>query len=275
MGDIWLHSLADWAREAVGPNQVTEEPGSYTRSSSSGGFTAGPFAIGVHHTASNTTPTNDKNYMWYNASAKPIGNIMIDRSGHVWIGACGATNTQGKGPAQSCSLGTIPENRQNEFTLSIEACNAGTGEPWPEAQQDAYVNLCAVLVQKLGLQVSDVRAHFEMSPGRKYDPAGQSRYATGGNLWDMDAFRASVLLRQSQLNNKPPPPGDEDDMATLTLWTHKDHTGTWLIGAGTPVYMTPALNDHYRDMGVKKIIEDGKAADDARASFVELSGADV
>jgi hypothetical protein len=274
MGDIWLHSLADWARQAVGTNNVTEEPGAYTRSRSSGGFTAGPWAIGIHHTASNATPTNDKNYMWYNASAKPIGNIMIDRTGHIWIGACGATNTQGKGPAQNCSLGTIPENRQNEFTLSIEACNAGTGEPWPEPQQDAYVNLCAVLVQKLGLQVSDVRAHFEMAPGRKYDPAGQSRYASGGNLWDMDAFRASVLLRKSQLNTPTPPPGD-DDMAHLTLWTHKDQPGTWLIGAGTPVYMTPELNRHYLDLGVKKISEGGKAADDARASFVDLSGADV
>ena len=206
MGAIYLLSLADWCREAVGAENVIEEPSWMTRGRGSGGYTKGPLAIGVHHTASKTSPENDKRYMWHNADAKPIGAVLLDREGKVHVGCAGATNTQGKGKSLKCSTGTIPENKQNEYVFSIEGANAGTGEAWPQAQQDAYVNLCAVLCMKLGLSVGDIFGHFESAPGRKADPAGPAQWEDGTGLsegktrvWNMDAFRGSVLQRIAEL----------------------------------------------------------------------------
>lgn len=189
---IWLHSLPRWMDEAGIAHR--EWPGWETRSRSTGGYDA-LHAIGVHHTASNTTPDNDCGYIWDNPynSDRPIGAVLLDRTGLVTIGAAGATNTQGKGGPYTTSKGVTPKDSANRYWFSIEAANSGTGERWPDVQQDAYVRLCRKLCDELGLNpATDVPAHFEWSPGRKFDPAGQSRYASGGNLWNMDAFRADV-----------------------------------------------------------------------------------
>lgn len=215
MGAIWLLSLADWCREAVGSANVTEEPGWQTRSRGSGGYTAGPTHIGIHHTAGKTSPENDKRYMWYNADAKPIGSLYLARDGHVTVGCGGASNTQGKGKALTNSKGQkVPENKQNEYVLSIEAANDGVGEPWPQAQQDAYVKLCAVLCKKLGLTAGDCLGHFETAPGRKADPAGPSKWEDGTGLtagktrvWNMDKFRSDIFQKMMELDGggKPAP----------------------------------------------------------------------
>ena len=186
----WLLNLPTWLRE--GGLNVEEYPGWETRSRSSGGYDA-VWAIGVHHTASNTSPANDLNYMLKNADAKPIGALYLSRDGTVTVCAAGATNTQGKGGPYKTSKGTIPQDAGNRYMLSIEAANAGTGEHWPVVQQDAYVRLCHILVKKLGLSWGDIVAHFEWT-SRKYDPAGNSRYAAGGALWDMDKFRGDCML---------------------------------------------------------------------------------
>lgn len=199
----WLLNLPTWLRE--GGLTVEEYPGWETRSRSSGGYDA-VWAIGVHHTASNTSPANDLAYMLKNADAKPIGALYLARNGVVTVCAAGATNTQGKGGPYKTSKGTIPKDAGNRYMLSIEAANAGTGEPWPEVQQDAYAKLCHILVQKLGLSWGDIVAHFEWT-SRKYDPAGQSRYANGGALWDMDKFRGDCWLAYA--DETPPPPAPE------------------------------------------------------------------
>jgi len=220
MGAIWLTSLADWCREAVGPANVIEEPGWQTRSRGSGGYTAGPTHIGIHHTAGKTSPENDKRYMWHNADAKPIGAVLLDRDGRVHVGCAGATNTQGKGKALTNSKGQkVPENKQNEYVLSIEAANAGTGEPWPQAQQDAYVKLCAVFCVKLGLTAGDCLAHFETAPGRKADPAGPSKWEDGTGLsagntrvWNMNKFRSDVAVRIQQITQPAPEPQPDPEL---------------------------------------------------------------
>ena len=217
MGAVWLLNMADWLRE--GGMNVVEEPGWQTRSRSSGGYDA-VWGIGVHHTASNTSPKNDINYMLYNASASPIGALYLARDGQVTVCAAGATNTQGKGGPYKASKGTIPQDAGNRYMLSIEAANAGTGEHWPVAQQDAYVRLCHILVTKLGLAWGDIVAHFEWT-NRKYDPAGNSRYAAGGALWDMDKFRGDCMLATGNTAPDPLPEpiielGNDIDMKILT-----------------------------------------------------------
>ena len=208
----WLLNLPTWLRE--GGLTVEEYPGWETRSRSSGGYDA-VWAIGVHHTASNTTPANDLAYMLKNADAKPIGALYLARDGVVTVCAAGATNTQGKGGPYRTSKGTIPQDAGNRYMLSIEAANAGTGEQWPEVQQTAYAKLCHVLVQKLGLNWGDIVAHFQWT-SRKYDPAGNSKYATGGALWDMDKFRGDCWLAYADTEDvpepPPPPPAPEPDL---------------------------------------------------------------
>ena len=199
----WLLNLPTWLRE--GGLTVEEYPGWETRSRSSGGYDA-VWAIGVHHTASNTSPANDLAYMLKNADAKPIGALYLARDGVITVCAAGATNTQGKGGPYKTSKGTIPKDAGNRYMLSIEAANAGTGEQWPEVQQVAYAKMCHVLVTKLGLAWGDIVAHFEWT-NRKYDPAGNSKYANGGALWDMDKFRGDCWLAYA--DETPPPPAPE------------------------------------------------------------------
>ncbi len=205
-------NLPTWLRE--GGLKVEEYEGWQTRSRGSGGYDA-VWAIGVHHTASNTSPANDLAYMLKNADAKPIGALYLARDGTVTVCAAGATNTQGKGGPYKTSKGTIPKDAGNRYMLSIEAANAGTGEQWPEVQQDAYVKMCHILVSKLGLSWGDIVAHFEWT-SRKYDPAGNSRYATGGALWDMDKFRGDCWLAYADTEDvpepPPPPPAPEPDL---------------------------------------------------------------
>ena len=218
MGAVWLLNMADWLRE--GGMNVVEEPGWQTRSRSSGGYDA-VWGIGVHHTASNTSPKNDINYMLYSTgnSARPIGALYLARDGQVTVMCAGATNTQGKGGPYKTSKGTIPQDAGNRYMLSIEAANAGTGEHWPVAQQDAYVRLCHILFTKLGLDWGDIVAHFEWT-NRKYDPAGNSRYAAGGALWDMDKFRRDCMLATGNTTPDPLPEpiielGNDIDMKIL------------------------------------------------------------
>ena len=213
MGARWAHDLPA-ILTAAGIRWRTW-PGWETRSRSSGGYTD-IRAIGTHHTASNTTPDNDCRYMWEGSPDRPVGAVLLDRTGLVTIGAAGATNTQGKGGPRNCSRGTIPLDQGNLYTFSIEAANAGTGEPWPQVQQDTYVALCAALVNAWGLTAGDVMPHGPVSQDgwtdRKIDPAGQSRWAQGGASWNSDLFRSDVFHALIPTPPPEPPPTPLPDL---------------------------------------------------------------
>ena len=210
MGSVWLSSLPDVLRNA-GLNVATY-PGWETRSRGSGGYDS-ILGIQCHHTASSgTNPANEMAYMWRNASTKPIGAIYLAPDGKVTVGAAGVTNTSGKGGPMLTSRGMVPLNSGNRFLISIEAANRGDGTPWPRAQQDAYVKMCAALTKAyLGgilLVPGDCGAHFEWT-SRKVDPAGSSRYAQGANKWNMTLFRSDVtgLIAAPTPLPPPKPPG--------------------------------------------------------------------
>ncbi len=78
MGATWLFDLPQVLRDAG--LDVDEYPGWESRSRSTGGYDA-LLAIQVHHTASNTTPTNDMAYMWQYSGDRPIGAIFLARDG--------------------------------------------------------------------------------------------------------------------------------------------------------------------------------------------------
>ena len=240
---MWLHALPDVLSDAGIAFDFYD--GWETRSRSTGGYEQ-VRAIGTHHTASRTAPANDMGWMWQNSPDRPIGAVLLDRSGLVTIGAAGATNTQGKGGPVDTSKGQIPLDKGNLYMFSIEAANDGVGEPWPGVQQDVYVALCSALLPYLGLTVGDVFAHFEWAPGRKYDQAGNSRYALGSDLWDMDRFRGDVFTFSQPPPPEPaPPPAPEPEpeppepeeetvkyIATPPNAPDPRHTDSWIVVSG-------------------------------------------
>ena len=209
MGQIWLHNLPDIL---AGLPNLSFYQGWESRSRASGGYDK-LLGIFVHHTASSTSAANDTRYQWVNARERPIGAIYLGRAGEIIVGAAGATNCQGVGGPRNTSKGQIPENRGNSNGLAIEAANAGTGEVWPDVQQDAYVALCQRLCNGYGFNpASDICSHWEWTT-RKIDPAGNSRYATGGAKWNMDAFRGDVAgaTTPPPTPEQPPPDGGSAD----------------------------------------------------------------
>jgi hypothetical protein len=209
MGGIWLYDLPDVL--AAAGLTVETWPGWENRARGSGGYDA-VRAVFAHHTASNTSPDSDRSYMWDSSSGdQPIGALYLARDGIVTVGAAGATNTQGKGGPWNLSTGTIPKDQGNAYGIAIEAANAGTGEPWPAAQTDAYLAACSALCAAYGLDPDrDVLSHREWCepscPGRKIDPAGPSPWATGAASWNMAGFRADVAA--GVVRPIPPNPTD-------------------------------------------------------------------
>ncbi|HEY4377308.1 MAG TPA: N-acetylmuramoyl-L-alanine amidase, partial [Acidimicrobiales bacterium] len=162
MSGRYLTDLADVCRRAG--LVVQEEPGWQSRSRSSGGYASGrPTTVMCHHTASGASSDGqaDVNYCCYGSADRPLANLYLARSGKVWVMAAGATNTNGKGGP----LNGVPADSMNTYAVAIEAANNGVGEPWPAAQQDAYVVLVVALQDAYGCP--HVSSHFEWSPGRK------------------------------------------------------------------------------------------------------------
>lgn len=188
MGSRYLTDLANVVRGAG--ITVQEEPGWQTRARGSGGYNSGlPNHVMAHHTASNASSDGqaDVNYMCYGSENRPISNLYLSRSGKVWVMAAGATNTNGSGH-DPC--GATANDSMNSSAIGIECANNGVGEPYPTVQQDVYVKLCRVLCDHYGIPNGRIHSHFEWAPDRKIDPAGQSRYASGGNKWNMGQFRS-------------------------------------------------------------------------------------
>jgi hypothetical protein len=188
--------------------------------------------IVVHHTASSTSTANDCNYMWLNSTIAPIGNIYLARDGEVIIGAAGASNTAGKGGPRTTSKGTIPLDSANSRTINIEAGNNGVGEPWPLIQQDTYVALVKALCDGYDFNPSlDVMGHCEWAPGRKIDPAGQSRWAKGSATWSMERFRSDVagatIPEPTPEPPAPPLPKGVNDMLPM-IGKYPNH-GVWVV----------------------------------------------
>ena len=213
MGTRFLDSLATVCRSAG--LVVHELDGWPRRARGSGGYDNGrPTHVMVHHTASNpgSDPNGDVAYIATGATDAPLANLYLSRSGEVWVIAGGATNTNGSGSAPW--PGGCPDDQMNTHAIGIEAANNGVGEPWPNAQQDAYIDLCAALCQAYAIPADLVRAHSEWAPGRKIDPAGQSRYATGSSSWNMSIYRDDVAFETLP---QPEPQPEDDDMAATFI----------------------------------------------------------
>ena len=190
MGDRYLADLADVCRWAG--LDVIEVDGWHHRARGSGGYDSGrPNHVMVHHTASGAGSDGwpDVNYCTFSDEDAPLCNLYLNRGGSVWVCAGGATNTNGSGQ-DPCN--TTADDSMNSSAIGIEAGNNGSGELWPRAQLDALLTLTRALCDHYGIPTSRVHSHQEWAPGRKVDPAGPDRYASGGGTWNMDAFRSDL-----------------------------------------------------------------------------------
>lgn len=218
MGQYWAHALPTYLAK-WGVSYVLM-PGWQTRSRSSGGFD-NVMGVGIHHDAGGTSLTPRGAFEWacLNSPDRPIGNGTIGRNGSFYLWAAGATNTQGRGGPRWTSRGVIPLDNGNRNTFSIEAMNNGLGEPWSDAQCDAYVRVVTAVIDWANnetpgplLTAGDVFAHFEWAPTRKVDPRGPSRWATGQlEQWDMDAFRGAVFQMLYPAQPDQPSLSEEDE----------------------------------------------------------------
>jgi hypothetical protein len=237
MGAHWLHWIPDYL--AAGEVRFSLVDGWKTRSRSSGGYD-GVFGVQVHHTASSKSPAADMRYQYFDAATRPIGAMLLDRTGLVHVGCAGATNTSGAGAARWSSRGVIPKDSGNRYLIAIEAANNALGERWPDPQCEAYVRLCAALLRGANaetpgppLTAGDVHAHYEYAPDRKVDPRGPSRWASGQlELWNMDRFRADVAARLAPAPPPPPPPGGDQGVLKAHGWYYvRSGDSPWRVAA--------------------------------------------
>ena len=242
MGSVYLTGLAAWCREAG--LTVIEVDGWQTRARGSGGYDSGrPWCIMWHHTASKTSAENDVNYICFGNPDAPVSNLYLARNGDVHVCAAGATNTNGKGGPVTMSKGTIPLDSMNTYAVGIEAGNDGVGEPWPQAQIDAYFALNNILTAKLGLRPSDCCTHQVWAPSRKIDPATAAAVqgpwrpdsTTSSGTWSLTDVQDEAIERATGTlpppDPSPPlPPPEDDDMQRITAALDKN--GTIWIGDG-------------------------------------------
>jgi hypothetical protein len=212
---------------------VVEYSGWQTRARSSGGFSALPLCVMWHHTASNTTPANDASYMCNGSSDRPIANILVARTGEVWVLAAGATNTNGKGGPLTFSRGQVPLDGMNTRAVGCEIANNGVGEQYPQAQIDAMFKVSNAINRRLGNLPTDLASHNLYAPSRKIDPATTNvagpwrpTSCTSSGTWSTDSIRTEATARSG--STPPPPDQGDDDM----LFLIEDPRGGWYVTDG-------------------------------------------
>lgn len=177
---MMLTDLADACRKSG--LRVVEVDGWQTRGH---GGMLGVSTIVCHHTATAAAALGDYPSLRIVRDGRtglpgPLSHLGLGRDGTVYVIAAGRCYHAGM---------TFLTRQGNSWAIGIEAEHDGIS-PWPTAQRDAYVRLCAALAEHYGVPVSNVQGHKEVaSPaGRKIDPT-----------FDMDTFRADVRRRMRQV----------------------------------------------------------------------------
>jgi hypothetical protein len=234
----YLTDLADVIRAAG--CTVVEYSGWQYRARSSGGYSDGrPLCVMWHHTASQTDPANDAYYMCEVDEARPVANLLIARTGDVWVLAAGATNTNGSGDGRQFSTGWVDDDNMNACAIGMELANSGTGEIYPAAQIDAAFaasNACALAYR---FDPGDVCTHYEWAPSRKIDPATADavdgnwapRPCTSSGTWELADLITECRRRATGGGESEDDMTDEDiDRIAARVWGFMIDTTT---GDGT------------------------------------------
>lgn len=268
MTGIYYADMLDVLRAAgcqVAESAITN--GWQTRSRSSGGFPSPPLGAWWHHTASQTSPANDLNYMINGSPDKPVGNLLLDRTGCFWPIAAGASNCAGKGGPWTFSRGTCPADSGNTRGWQLEVANNGVGEAWPQVQVDAYFAGSNALNAHVGNRPDDIITHHAWAPTRKIDPATATAVqgpwgpgsCTSSGTWDLDDIRAECSRRAGSSPGPtpiPPPDGGDDDVEKICVRTTDGYP--WVTDFAS--YATSITEDQAargRDMRGYQVAADG------------------
>lgn len=199
----FLTWLADAPRAAG--LKVAEQSGWKTRGHGPMGEVKG---IVCHHTASNrnggnapslgTVTNGRKAAPGAPALTGPLSAYVLGRDGTVYVVGAGVSHHAGSGEYRGVTSG-------NTSMIGIEAENDGVGEPWPAVQREAYVRLCAAILDHEKLPTIMCCGHKEWTT-RKIDPHGI----------DMDQFRRDIdAVRNGAIVRPPIPKTDAKKRPTL------------------------------------------------------------
>ena len=166
------------------PGIVTKNPRPPIRFVGSPNFNRRPHgeisAIVVHATANGSLQGVIN---WFN-------NPDAQASAHYTIGKDGAIVQHVQDEHRAWHAGVSSWNGRsnlNDWALGIELVNWNDGaDPFPEAQHQANVFLISYLAERYKVNPVLIRAHYDVSPGRKTDPRG----------YDMERLRREVTARQ-------------------------------------------------------------------------------
>ncbi len=185
---------------------------------------------------------------------RPVGNVLLDRSGVFWPVAAGAANTSGKGGPNTFSRGVCPPDSGNTRLFSIEIANNGIGEQYSQAQIDAAFAGSNALNAHFGNFPTDVITHAlgagDGYTNRKIDPATtnvQGPWRPGSvnssDTWSLMDLQAECAMRAGTLPPpEPPTTGEDPDMLALDFgtpgkddwWTRLTYTGAELVWVLSP-----------------------------------------
>lgn len=170
-------------------------------------YTFTPNSVMFHHTASSKdggdAPAKGTVTVGRPDIPGPLCNILVGRSGKVYLIAAGYANHGGLGGP----WGDIPKDSANRYAVGIEVENNGIGESWPPEQLKAVAELGAILLHHFKRPVRYFFGHKEWTT-RKIDPA----------RIDMDAFRKRV--RETEKRLFPP---DYDYVVNGTRYEQLNH----------------------------------------------------
>lgn len=148
--------------------------------------------------ARNSSDAAEMRVLWETGSATapvPIAQLYLSRSGRWTVGASGMCYhvlTGQRGPHVGYGNGAL---------IGVEAANDNRGEPWPDAQVNAYIRGVAAICRHMGWSADVVVGHREHQ-NDKTDPFGI----------DMNEFRSAVDLLLT-----------EEDMPVIVQNADDDH----------------------------------------------------
>ena len=122
-------------------------------------------AIVLHCDAS---PKVESSLDWIRRPESKVSyHVLIDRNGTVYA----VVNPDRK--AWHAGVSTFRGEKDcNRYTVGVSLANRNDGEPYPPAQLEAAVNVCAILCAHYGIPVDRITTHAVIAPTRKTDPKG-------------------------------------------------------------------------------------------------------
>lgn len=154
---------------------VHEVSGWRTRKRPNGSFT--PKGVLVHDTVGAQTgdaPTLNVATNGRSDLPGPLYNVLIGRSGKIYLIAAGRCAHAGSG-----SLPGVASGNRQLYGVALENAGGDIKQPYPPVQLLSLKAVVASINDALGVPFSNVWGHKEYAPGRKIDPWGI----------DMDGFR--------------------------------------------------------------------------------------